>query len=104
MASSASSARPRSSGHWGQIARKRINAAKGAARTKNGARYQPLLALAEPGTTLLRIDDSQCQCLADCLSTVQHVEFAQRLLHVVLHGERADVEDHADLDVALAVV
>src|SRR5215212_11422327 len=50
------------------------------------------------------VDDPQREGLADGLRAVEHVQLAQRLLHVVLHGERADVEDHADLDVALAVV
>ena len=32
------------------------------------------------------------------------VQLAQDLLHVVLHGQRADLEDRADLEVALAEV
>src|SRR3954466_12044189 len=65
-----------------------MKAAKGATRGKAG----------------LRINDAECERLADGLGAVEDIELAQRLLHVVLHGERADVEDHADLDVALAVV
>src|SRR6187549_520221 len=50
------------------------------------------------------VDDPQRKGLADRLRAVDDVELPQRLLHVVLHGERADLEDHADLDVALAMV
>src|SRR4026208_2019370 len=52
----------------------------------------------------LRIQDAQLERLADRLRAVHHVEFAQDLLHVVLHRERADLEDGADLEVRLAEV
>src|SRR5262249_33624517 len=52
----------------------------------------------------LWVDDPKRKGLADRLRAIQYVQLAQRLLHVVLHGERADLQDHADLDVALAVV
>src|SRR5258708_4093133 len=82
-----------------------MNSANGAIR-KSGVRYD-----FPPGgksylTPLfsLRIDQPQRESLADGLRAVQHVEFAQGLLDVVLDGERADVQDHPDFDVALAVV
>src|SRR5207302_1479466 len=36
------------------------------------------------------------------LGAIGHVELAEDALHVVLHGEFADVEDHPDLRVGLA--
>src|SRR6186997_553403 len=52
----------------------------------------------------LRVDDAQREGPADRLGAIEDVQLAQGLLHVVLDRERADLEDHADLDVALAVV
>src|SRR5688572_19449871 len=52
----------------------------------------------------LRVQDSELQRLADRLGAVDHVELAQDLLHVVLHRERAYLQDRADLEVALAEV
>src|SRR5205809_3820089 len=48
--------------------------------------------------------DAQCERLADGLRAVQHTQLAQDLLHVILRRERADLEDHPDLDIALAAV
>src|SRR5262249_24827880 len=50
------------------------------------------------------VEDAQLERLADRLGAVHHIELAQDLLHVVLHRERADLEDGADLVVALAEV
>src|SRR5256885_6465067 len=50
------------------------------------------------------VQDAQLERLADRLRTVHDVEFPQDLLHVVLHGERADLQDRADLEVRLAEV
>src|SRR2546429_7216681 len=52
----------------------------------------------------LWIQNPQFKGLADRLRAVHHVQLAQDLLHVVLHGERADLEDGADLEVRLAEV
>src|SRR5438094_3157292 len=52
----------------------------------------------------LWIEDAQLERLADRLRAVHHVQLAQDLLHVVLHRERADLEDRADLEVALAEI
>src|SRR5581483_10768901 len=49
-------------------------------------------------------EDPQREALAHGLRPVLHVQLPQDLLHVVLHRERADLEDRADLDVALAEV
>src|SRR5258706_16076631 len=105
MASSTAAAMPRTSGHCGNAARKKTKAAKGAALTNNGARFRFRTRNTEPGTTvLLRVHDVQGGRLAHRLRAVQYVQLAQRLLHVVLHAECADLEDHADIDVALPVV
>src|SRR5687767_4266493 len=53
---------------------------------------------------LLRVEDAQLERLADRLRAVHHVQLAQDLLHVVLHRERADLQDGADLEVRLAEV
>src|SRR5438094_8182300 len=52
----------------------------------------------------LWIEDAQLERLADRLRAVHDVQLAQDLLYVVLDGERADLEDRADLEVALAEV
>src|SRR5438445_13204877 len=52
----------------------------------------------------LWIQNPQFKGLADRLRAVHHVQLAQDLLHVVLHGERADLEDGADLEVRFAEV
>src|SRR5258708_2492367 len=51
-----------------------------------------------------QVEDAQRQRLADSLGAVLHVELAQDLLHVIFHRQRADREDGADFDVALADV
>src|SRR5258708_445308 len=48
--------------------------------------------------------DAQFQRLADRLRTIDHVQLAQNLLHVVLHRQWADSEDGPDLKVALAKI
>src|SRR5690242_18083105 len=50
------------------------------------------------------VQNPQLERLADRLGAVHDVELAQNLLHVVLDRERADLEDRADLEVALAQV
>src|SRR5512138_955042 len=50
------------------------------------------------------IEDPQLERLADRLRAVHDVELAQDLLHMVLHRERADLEDRADLEVRLAEI
>src|SRR5689334_9519766 len=57
-----------------------------------------------PEFTKLRVEDAQLERLADRLRAVHDVELPQNLLHVVLHGERADLQDRADLEVRLAEV
>src|SRR3954468_12241074 len=52
----------------------------------------------------LWIEQAQLERLADRLRAVHHVQLAQDLLHVVLHRERADLEDRADLEVRLAQI
>src|SRR2546425_12552295 len=52
----------------------------------------------------LWIQNPKFKGLADRLRAVHHVQLAQDLLHVVLHGERADLEDGADLEVALSEI
>src|SRR5688500_2019198 len=54
--------------------------------------------------TPLGVQDAQLEGLADRLRAVHHVQLAQDFLYVVLDGERADLEDRADLEVALAEV
>src|SRR5262245_26770952 len=53
---------------------------------------------------LLRVENPQLERLADRLRAVHHVQLAQDLLHVVLHRERADLEDRADLEIRLAEI
>src|SRR5437588_8487335 len=50
------------------------------------------------------VEDAQLERLADRLRAVHDVQLAQDLLHVVLHRERADLEDRADLEVRFAEV
>ena len=78
----------------------RTNAGRIPGRTRNSAgpafASQLPKGIAGPSRvsdTKLGVDDAQREGLADGLRAVQHVQFAQRLLHVVLHGERADLED-----------
>src|SRR5882672_5364188 len=55
-------------------------------------------------TLRLRVEDAQLERLADRLGAIHHVQLAQDLLHVVLHRQRADLEDRADLEVRFAEV
>src|SRR2546430_15226665 len=48
--------------------------------------------------------NAQRERLADSLSAVQHTQLAQDLLHVILRRQGTDLEDHPDLDIALAPV
>src|SRR5690348_18398213 len=57
-----------------------------------------------PEESISGIEDPQLERLADRLRAVHDVQLAQDLLHVVLHRERADLEDRADLEVALAEI
>src|SRR6185436_16952269 len=52
----------------------------------------------------LGIQDAKLERLADRLRAVDDVQLAQDFLHVVLHRERADLEDRADLEIRLAEV
>src|SRR5687767_15170514 len=52
----------------------------------------------------LGVEDAQLERFADRLRAVHDVQLAQDFLHVVLHRERADLEDRADLEVRLAEV
>src|SRR5262245_64539660 len=52
----------------------------------------------------LQAEDPERESSADGLGAVLNVQLAQDLLDVVLHRERADPENRADLDVALAEV
>ena len=49
-----------------------------------------------------RIEKAQRQRPADRLGAITDVELAQDLLHVILHRQRTDAEDGADLEIALA--
>src|SRR5579862_574732 len=50
------------------------------------------------------VEKAQRECAANRLGAVAHIELAQNFLYVVLHGQRADPEYRADLEVALAEV
>src|ERR671914_1185431 len=54
--------------------------------------------------SFLRVEDAQFQRLADRLCAIHDVQLAQDFLYVVLHRERADLEDRADLEVRLAEI
>src|SRR5258706_2107907 len=81
-----------------------MKAANGAARTQMVSDTNSVELVSDTIIGLLWVDDAQRKRLAHGLRAVEDVQLAQGFLHVVLHGERADLEDHADLDVALAVV
>src|SRR6185436_13099866 len=48
--------------------------------------------------------NAQFQRLANGLSPIDHIQLAQNFLYMVLHGQRADIEDGADFEVALAKI
>src|SRR6267143_2264743 len=52
----------------------------------------------------LSVQNAQRERLPDSLRAVQHTQFAQDLLHVILRRQRTDLQDHPDLDIALAAV
>src|SRR4051812_32404866 len=72
---------------------------KGIKKTGDGPRF-----FFGRGSARSGAEDAQREALADGLGAILDVELSQDLLHVVLHRERADLEDRADLDVALAEV
>src|SRR5919204_3464194 len=68
---------------------------------KKSGREAPIFAT---GCDALRIENAKLERLADRLGAVDHVQLAKNLLYVVLHRERADLEDGADFEIALAEV
>src|SRR5256886_3275917 len=50
------------------------------------------------------VENAQYQRLDDGLSAVLNIQLAQNFLHVIFYRQRADLQDGADLDVALAEV
>src|SRR6267143_3954322 len=52
----------------------------------------------------LSVQNAQRERLPDSLRAVQHTQFAQDLLHVILRRQRTDLQDHSHLDIALAAV
>src|SRR5205814_3829916 len=58
---------------------------------KSGPQWAPKFLLRE--SVRLGIQDAQLERLADGLRAVHHIQLAQDLLHMVLHGERANLED-----------